>query len=101
MCEICCMDGNHKDSNSPQSLKRQLEIARFERAMEVAESVADHRALLTTAELARMNNILTGKNDEPWRQGPVTITLPSGDTETLALVADPKVTAREKLHRAT
>jgi prophage maintenance system killer protein len=91
----------------PDSLKRQLEIARFERAMEVAESLADHRALLTTVELARLNGILTGKGDptsggeDPWRQGAVTITLPSGRTETLALLSDPKLTARDKLHRAT
>ncbi|MGZ6332955.1 MAG: Fic family protein [Bdellovibrionota bacterium] len=83
------------------SLRRQLEIARFERALEVSESMADHHVLLTTTELARLNNILTGKNDEPWRQAPTTITLPSGRTETLALLADPKITAREKLHRAT
>ena len=37
---------------APTPLKRQLEMARFERAMEVAESLADHRALLTTAVLA-------------------------------------------------
>ncbi len=91
------------DSNpqGPTSLKRQLEMARFDRAMEVSESLADHRALLTTAELGRINMILTGKSEEPWREKPVTITLPSGRTETLALIADPKVTAREKLHRAT
>jgi hypothetical protein len=83
------------------SLKRQLEMTRFDRAMEVTESLADHRALLTTAELARINNILTGKSEEPWREKPVTITLPSGRTESFALVADPKVTAREKLHHAT
>jgi prophage maintenance system killer protein len=83
-------------------LKRQLEIARFERALEVTESIADHRALLTTTELARLNTILSGnEKDDPWRQGTVTITLPSGRTETLALIADPKVTARDKLHRAT
>ena len=86
---------------APDSLKRQLEIARFERALEVTESMANHRALLTTAELARLNGILTGKNDKPWREGQVTIELPSGKTETLQLVADPVVTAREKLHRAT
>ena len=89
----------------PLSLKRQLEMARFEHAREVAESLADHRALLTTAELARMNNILTGKKaadvETTWRQGTVTVTLPSGKTETLALIADPVVTARDKLHRAT
>lgn len=92
---------------SSEALKKQLEMTRFDRALEVTESLADHRALLTTAELARLNAILVGKNPSNlseegiWRQGPVTITLPSGATHTLALIADPKVTAREKLHRAT
>jgi prophage maintenance system killer protein len=80
-------------------------MTRFEHAREVAESLADHRALLTTSELARLNNVLTGKKtadvDQAWRQGTITITLPSGKTETLALIADPVITAREKLHRAT
>jgi hypothetical protein len=86
------------------ALRRQLSIARFDRAMEVSESLADVRALLTTTELARLNLILTGKdgeNADPWREGPVTITLPSGKIETLQVLADPKVTARDRLHRAT
>ncbi len=88
--------------NSPTSLAKQLELTRFERAMAVSESMAARRVLLTTAELARLNEILTGKSDgDPWRQEPVTITLPSGRTESFALLADPKRTAREKLHRAT
>jgi hypothetical protein len=86
------------------SLQRQLEMARFERAMEVAQSLADHRALLTTAELGRLNVILTGKDadsSDPWRQGPITVKLPSGREETLQLIADPKINARDILHRAT
>ena len=88
-------------------LKLQLERARFERGLEVAESMADHRALLTTAELTRINNILTGvspsspDHDDPWRREPVTLTLPSGRSETLALIPNPTLTMREKLHRAT
>ena len=92
-------------TDKPISLKRQLEMTRFEHAREVAESLAEHRALLTTAELARLNNILTGKKtgdaDLPWRQGTVTITLPSGKTETLSLIADPVMQARDKLHKST
>jgi hypothetical protein len=85
------------------ALKRQLENTRFDRALEVAESLAEHRALLTTAELGRLNNILIGNKDDhdPWRQEAVTITLPSGKIEELALIADPKITARDRLHRAT
>ena len=76
-------------------------MTRFERALEASESLAVHRALLTTAELARFNGITTGTSDDPWRRESVTLTLPSGKTETLALLADPIVTARTKLHRAT
>lgn len=85
----------------PDSLKRQLEMARFDRALEVSESMATHRALLTTAELGRINNILTGKNIDPWRQSPVTVTLPTGEKETMSVVSDPVVMARDHLHRAT
>jgi hypothetical protein len=85
------------------SLKRQLENTRFDRALEVAESLAEHRALLTTMELERLNNILIGNKDDhdPWRQEAVTIRLPSGKTEELALIADPKNSARDCVHRAT
>lgn len=90
-------------SDKPTTLLKQLEMTRFERALEVTESLATHRALLTTAELGRINNILTGNKDDhdPWRQEPVTINLPSGKLESYSLVADPKRTTREKLHRAT
>jgi hypothetical protein len=97
----------------PESLQKQLERTRFERALEVSESMALHKVLLTTMELSRLNAIVTGKStaaqgatagsgeDDPWREGAVTITLPSGKSETLALIKDPKLTAREYLHRAT
>ncbi len=83
------------------SLKTQLELARLERAIEVSESLADHRALLTTTELARLNGILTGKTHDPWRRESVTIALPSGQTKSLELMIDPILTVREQLHRAT
>ncbi len=85
----------------PDSLKRQLERTRLDRALAVTESLADCRALLTTAELARINNVLTGKNEDPWRRDPVTIKLPSGKIETLELITDPVLSSRDKLHRAT
>ena len=84
-----------------ESLKRQLEISRFDRGLEVAESLAERRALLTTAELARLNNIVTGQTTEPWRRESTSVTLPSGTIETFGLIVDPVLLAREKLHRAT
>lgn len=79
-------------------------MARLQRTLEVAESMADRRVLLTTMELARLNGILIGQESlehDPWRKGPVTFMLPSGRTENLEFIADPKQTTREKLHHAT
>ena len=61
--------------------------------MEVCESIAENRALLTTFELERVNIILSGKEQNPWRDSPVTLMLPGGKTETLLLLSDPKNTA--------
>jgi hypothetical protein len=95
---------------SPVSLFKQLEITRFDRALEGAESLARNRSLLTTLELERLNGILTGKSFDKvpegadsglWRDSPVTLSLPSGRVETLSILRDPKVTARDHLHEAT
>ncbi len=96
------------DGNS-LSLFKQLEISRFDRALAATESLGQNRALLTTMELERLNGILTGtpiekmENTAPslWRESPVTLSLPSGRTETLSILQDPKLTAREHLHEAT
>lgn len=86
---------------STDFLKRQLEMTRFERALEVSESLAVRRALLTITELARLNQIVTGETETPWRQGSVSVELPSGKIESFTLIADPMQIARERLHRAT
>lgn len=90
-------------SERPDGLAKQLEKSRFDRALAVSDSLAAHRALLTTAELARMNSIMTGRKDDEdaWRREPATIRLPSGKVETLAVITDPVFLMREKLHRAT
>jgi hypothetical protein len=100
------------ESGNPVSLFKQLEMTRFDRALEATESLARNRALLTTMELERINGILTGKTIPPendpehpgpghWRDSPVTLALPSGRVETLSILQNPKLTAREHLHEAT
>lgn len=85
------------------TLKRQLEIARLERALEIAEGMALRKVNLTTTELARLNNILTGseQNSDPWRIEAVTIQLPSGKKETLSLIQEPSLNIRDILHKCT
>jgi prophage maintenance system killer protein len=83
------------------SLVKQLEKARFERALEIIDSLVEHRALLTTGELGRVNQVITGKDEDPWRQQPTTLHHSSGRTFSFSLVADPRILARDKLHQAT
>ncbi|MBS1961109.1 MAG: Fic family protein [Bdellovibrionales bacterium] len=97
---------NESDGSSV-SLFKQLEVTRFDRALAATETLAQNRSLLTTMELERLNGILNGKPIEKenapslWRDSPVTLSLPSGRTETLSILRDPKLTAREHLHEAT
>lgn len=94
------MRDDHSPPRNPNFLQRQLERARFERALEVAESMAESGAFLNTAELGRINNILRGAKDEPWREGPAICVLPSGRQETFQLLADPVNRAKEILRNA-
>lgn len=98
---------NETDGSSV-SLLKQLEITRFDRALAAIETLAQNRSLLTTMELERVNGILNGKKVEQseqstgiWRENPVTLSLPSGKTETLSILRNPKFTARDHLHEAT
>ncbi|OFZ82837.1 MAG: hypothetical protein A2583_01550 [Bdellovibrionales bacterium RIFOXYD1_FULL_53_11] len=93
-----CVDNSN---NQSVPLHKQLELIRFERGVEVCESIASHHAQLTTLELERLNIILTGKPDDPWRDQTTTLTLPSGRQETMSLHTNFKLIAREKLHYAT
>jgi prophage maintenance system killer protein len=91
---------DHAPPRSPNFLQRQLERARFERALEVAESMVEKGAFLNTAELARINNILCGASGEPWREDAAVCQLPSGRDLDLQLLADPVTRAKEILRAA-
>jgi Fic family protein len=97
------MSSSDQPAPPKDALKRALEQTRFERAREIAESMANHRALLTTSELARINRTLVGAKDDknPWRTEATIVALPGGRTTQLDLIADPVLNCREKLHRAT
>jgi hypothetical protein len=90
-------------SPRPDSLRNQLQIARFERGLEVAESLASHRALLTTSELARLNRIINGLGEDadPWRQEAANVTLPSGRVQSFSIIENPVPATRDRLHTVT
>ena len=96
---------NQDDQSPPRNpnfLKLQLERARFERALEIAEGLVEGGKFLNSAELARINKVITGTTGEtePWREGAAACVLPSGRQERLQILSDPVRKARELLHEA-
>lgn len=85
---------------NPNFLKKQLERARFERALEIAQSMVESGAFLNSAELGRINNVIRGEKGEPWRDGATICALPSGRKQTFQILADPVTKAREILRIA-
>lgn len=91
---------DHSPPRNPNFLQKQLERSRFERALEIAESMVETGAFLNTAELGRINNVLRGATDEPWREDAAVCQLPSGRHESFQILADPLTKAKEILRNA-
>jgi prophage maintenance system killer protein len=89
---------DHSAPRNPNFLMKQLERARFVRALEVAESMVESHAFLNTAELARINNVLRGETGEPWREGAAVSRFSS--PEEFKVLADPVNLAKEILTHA-
>ena len=82
-------------------LKKQLELVRFEKTAEYIQAAAyGHKKHLNVPELAQINNMLTGHNDDPWRVESVSLKLPSGRVETLSMITNPIFEARDIIFRA-
>ncbi|MGE4232268.1 MAG: Fic family protein [Bacteriovoracia bacterium] len=86
----------------PQNdLEKQLAKSRFERAIEIVEGLIEKGAFLNCSELARLNQILTGKkNVEPWRDEPTECVLPSGVKLRFHVLADPIKHTKQILNQA-
>lgn len=87
-------------TETTNNLKKQLELSRFERALEVADSMVESSVFLNTAELARLNQVITGVQTDPWRAGVAICKLPSGRDATFQVLADPINKAKEILRGA-
>jgi len=84
---------------SSQVLKKQLELVRFEKAIDYVHSNAGGQKHLNSSELANINKILCNYGDEdPWRVGPVTLTLPSGRQGHFAVISNSQKEASELIN---
>lgn len=83
-------------------LRRQLELVRFEKAIDYITGAAGLRKHLNAQELAGINAILTNSADnEPWRQELAVIQLPSGRQETFSILSNPIFACRDLLAKVS
>lgn len=84
---------------STNLLKKQLELVRFEKTIDYVRSSAGGQKHLNSNELAHINNMLTNVTEgDPWRVGPVTLTLPSGRQGHFSVISNSQKEASELIN---
>ena len=84
---------------SENLLKKQLELVRFEKTIDYVQSAAASQKHLNSSELAHINQMLTSTAEgDPWRVGPVTLTLPSGRQGHFSMISNSQKEASELIH---
>lgn len=86
--------------NSKNPLQKQLEHQRFLHGVDYVKRESHSLKKLTTSELARLNQILTGSDQDPWRFETVHVQIPTGHIQEFNLVSNPISRAREILSHA-
>jgi hypothetical protein len=81
-------------------LKKQLELVRFEKAIEYIQANLHGQKHLNAQELAQINNMLNSTHEDPWRAETTSIQLPGGRRETMALISNPVFAARDIIFKA-
>lgn len=81
-------------------LQKQLEEQKFLHGVAYVEQAAGGPKILNTSELAILNQMLTGKPQDPWRLESAAVTIPSGQTHHFNILNNPIVVARDILGEA-
>lgn len=82
-----------KPSKNP--LQKQLEEEKFKHGIAYVQHAANSIKKLNSAELAHLNKILTGSDEDPWRFSPMKVQLPSGQVHEMNIISNPLNRARE------
>ena len=86
--------------NPKNPLQKQLEQERFARAISHVEQTAQTIKRLNASELARLNQMLNGQSEEPWRSEDASIKIPSGKVHQMSVMNNPLHVARDVLELA-
>lgn len=78
-------------------LQKQLEHQKFLHALDYVRRESSGIKKLTTSELSRINQFITGIEDEPWRFNATQIELPTGHIQEINVITNPINRARDIL----
>lgn len=78
-------------------LQKQLEQQKFLHALDYVRRESNGIKKLTTSELSRINQFITGNDEEPWRFNSVHIELPNGQIQEMNVITNPINRARDIL----
>lgn len=81
--------------NGPNALTRQLEEQRFLHGVAYVEQEAGGLKKLSTSELLRINQFVTGETEDTWRFEKATVRIPSGRTHHFNVLNNPIIHARD------
>ncbi|MDZ4662697.1 MAG: Fic family protein [Pseudomonadota bacterium] len=81
-------------------LKKQLEVTRFEHALNYVEQSAGGKKKLTGSELAHLNQMLNHTSEPPWRSQQTMVTLPSGQKKHFNVILNVQLRSRDILGNA-
>ncbi len=83
------------------TLKKQLQRVRFEKAIYYIESTANGKKHLNTQELASLNIMIRGNDDDPWRNEAAVVSFPGGKRASFALLSNPMIQLRNIISDAS
>jgi hypothetical protein len=82
-------------------LRKQHEEQRLKHAIEYVHDATRGDKKLTTSELSRLNQIITARKENGWRNTPVELQIPTGQTRRLNVISNPVEDARRILGLAS
>ena len=83
------------------TLKKQLQRVRFEKAISYIENNASGKKHLNTQELASLNTMIRGSDDDPWRNEAAVVSFPGGKRASFALLSNPLIQLRNIISDAS
>lgn len=75
-------------------LKKQLQRVRFEKAISYIEANSNGKKHLNTQELAGLNIMIRGSDDDPWRNEAAVVSIPGGKRAAFGILTNPMINLR-------